>query len=132
MQTWIAELRQLGPQNLVLAIAGNKVDLESTRQVGVLREESSYSMISLSFPSLPSIQVAVTAGENFAKNADAIFLETSAKENINVHELFKAIGEPRPFSFARLGTQQSTRLTMILFLFIKEAVSQRLQTSCFQ
>lgn len=33
MQTWIAELRQLGPQNLVLAIAGNKVDLESSRQV---------------------------------------------------------------------------------------------------
>ncbi len=33
MQTWITELRQLGPQNLVLAIAGNKLDLESSRQV---------------------------------------------------------------------------------------------------
>lgn len=33
MQTWITELRQLGPQNLVLAIAGNKVDLESQRKV---------------------------------------------------------------------------------------------------
>ena len=34
MQTWITELRQLGPQNLVLAIAGNKVDLDSQRKVG--------------------------------------------------------------------------------------------------
>ena len=33
MQTWITELRQLGPQNLVLAIAGNKLDLEASRQV---------------------------------------------------------------------------------------------------
>ena len=35
MQTWITELRQLGPQNLVLAITGNKLDLESARQVRV-------------------------------------------------------------------------------------------------
>lgn len=33
MQTWITELRQLGPQNLVLAIAGNKLDLEESRRV---------------------------------------------------------------------------------------------------
>jgi len=35
MQTWITELRQLGPQNLVLAIAGNKVDLDSQRRVSM-------------------------------------------------------------------------------------------------
>lgn len=40
-----------------------------------------------------SFQVAASAGENFAKNADAIFLETSAKDDINVHTLFKAIGK---------------------------------------
>lgn len=33
MQTWITELKQLGPQNIVLAIAGNKSDLENDRQV---------------------------------------------------------------------------------------------------
>jgi len=37
MQTWITELRQLGPQNLVLAIAGNKLDLDHQRQVNILR-----------------------------------------------------------------------------------------------
>ena len=36
MQSWIQELRQLGPPNLVLAITGNKVDMEDSRQVGVV------------------------------------------------------------------------------------------------
>lgn len=38
MQTWITELKQLGPPNIVLAIAGNKNDLESERRVGRIRE----------------------------------------------------------------------------------------------
>ena len=33
MQTWITELKQLGPQNIVLAITGNKSDLEEKRKV---------------------------------------------------------------------------------------------------
>ena len=33
MQSWIQELRQLGPPNLVLAIAGNKLDISEARQV---------------------------------------------------------------------------------------------------
>ena len=33
MQSWIQELRQLGPPNLVLAIAGNKLDISESRQV---------------------------------------------------------------------------------------------------
>ena len=33
MQSWIQELRQLGPPNLVLAIAGNKLDIDENRQV---------------------------------------------------------------------------------------------------
>ena len=36
MQSWIQELRQLGPPNLVLAIAGNKLDVSESRQVRVL------------------------------------------------------------------------------------------------
>ena len=36
MQSWIQELRQLGPPNLVLAIAGNKLDISESRQVRVL------------------------------------------------------------------------------------------------
>lgn len=32
MQSWITELKQLGPPDIVLAVAGNKVDLEVARQ----------------------------------------------------------------------------------------------------
>ena len=39
MQSWIQELRQLGPPNLVLAIAGNKVDIEQLRQVWMMERE---------------------------------------------------------------------------------------------
>lgn len=39
MQSWIQELRQLGPPNLVLAIAGNKVDIEQLRQVWMMKRE---------------------------------------------------------------------------------------------
>ena len=33
LQDWIAELHRLGPPNMVLAIAGNKSDLEDKREV---------------------------------------------------------------------------------------------------
>ena len=33
LQEWITELRKLGPENIVLAIAGNKCDLEEKREV---------------------------------------------------------------------------------------------------
>ena len=33
LQEWITELHRLGPQNIVLAIAGNKCDLEDKREV---------------------------------------------------------------------------------------------------
>lgn len=32
-------------------------------------------------------------GESFARNADAIFMETSAKDGSNVHDLFRRIGK---------------------------------------
>uniref|UniRef100_A0A1X7U9R3 Uncharacterized protein n=2 Tax=Amphimedon queenslandica TaxID=400682 RepID=A0A1X7U9R3_AMPQE len=33
LQDWIAELHRLGPPNIVLAIAGNKCDLEDKREI---------------------------------------------------------------------------------------------------
>ena len=40
-----------------------------------------------------SLQVETATGETFAKNASAIFMETSAKDGSNVQELFRTIGE---------------------------------------
>ncbi len=39
------------------------------------------------------MQVSTATGEMFAKNANAIFMETSAKDGHNVQELFKEIGK---------------------------------------
>ena len=36
LQEWITELHRLGPPNIVLAIAGNKCDLEDKREVSLL------------------------------------------------------------------------------------------------
>ena len=108
MQTWITELKQLGPQNIVLAITGNKSDLEEKRKVCTPGPSSlpvSLSLllsenISCSCLYLPTyqafvlwqLQVSRATGEAFAKNSNALFMETSAKDGSNVHDLFRAIG----------------------------------------
>lgn len=84
MQTWITELRQLGPQNLVLAIAGNKLDLDKKREV------------------------FKTTGESFAKNANAIFMETSAKNGSNVQDLFRIIAEKLPLDKIAMESKVGT------------------------
>ena len=39
------------------------------------------------------VQVSLATGEAFAKNSNAIFRETSAKDGSNVHSLFRTIGK---------------------------------------
>ena len=50
LQEWITELNRLGPANIVSAIAGNKCDLEETREVS-----EGCPLISLSLP--PSVSL---------------------------------------------------------------------------
>ena len=69
MKDWVEELKtNVVDKNLVIAIACNKADLD-TRQVSRARAES------------------------FARSIDAIILDTSAKENFGVTELFTAVSE---------------------------------------
>uniref|UniRef100_A0A7S3NK22 Uncharacterized protein n=1 Tax=Aureoumbra lagunensis TaxID=44058 RepID=A0A7S3NK22_9STRA len=69
MKDWVEELKtNVVDKNLVIAIACNKADLD-TRQVSRARAES------------------------FARSIDAIILDTSAKENFGVSELFTAVSE---------------------------------------
>lgn len=69
MKDWVEELKtNVVDKNLVIAIACNKADLE-TRQVSRARAES------------------------FARSIDAIILDTSAKENFGVSELFSTVSE---------------------------------------
>jgi GTPase SAR1 family protein len=70
MKDWVEELKQnVSAEQLVLAIACNKADLESSRVVSRSR------------------------ADDFAKRVNAILYETSAKENFGVEEIFKKITE---------------------------------------
>ncbi len=71
-RSWVKELQKRGDMNVVIALAGNKCDQESKRRVET--EEAA----------------------QYAKENDIIFMETSAKENINVRNLFLEIAKKLP------------------------------------
>ncbi|CAH9104819.1 unnamed protein product [Cuscuta europaea] len=64
LRKWVVELRELGGSDMVIVLVGNKCDLGSAREV---KQEDGHSLARL---------------EGFS------FLETSAKENLNVEEAF--------------------------------------------
>ncbi|KAJ3603117.1 hypothetical protein NHX12_030861 [Muraenolepis orangiensis] len=64
LKNWVKELRQHGPPNIVVAIAGNKCDLSDAREV--LEKDA----------------------KDYADSIHAIFVETSAKNAININEVF--------------------------------------------
>lgn len=72
LQDWVAELKAQGPENIVIAVAGNKSDLSDQRQVDT-----------------PS-------AEAYAASIGATFLETSAKTKSNVDEIFLNISNNLP------------------------------------
>ena len=67
-------MRQQGGQTegISIAIAGNKADLEGKREV--------------------SVEMA----SSYAQEIGAVFIETSAKENLNVLDLFVQLGRKLP------------------------------------
>jgi len=72
VQSWVKELRQSGPDSIMLAVAGNKRDRQKERKVG-------YSQ-----------------GQFYADQLNAIFMETSAKTGENVENLFIKIARALP------------------------------------
>ena len=72
LKNWVKELRQHGPPNIVVAIVGNKCDLIDVREV-MERDAKDY-----------------------ADSIHAVFVETSAKNAININELFIEISQRIP------------------------------------
>ena len=68
-KSWVKELQRRGDPNVVIALAGNKADLQSRRKVDA--EEA----------------------RAYAEDNGLIHMETSAKTAENVKQLFVAIGE---------------------------------------
>ncbi|KAJ3595143.1 hypothetical protein NHX12_004447 [Muraenolepis orangiensis] len=67
LKKWVKELKEHGPEDIVVAIAGNKNDLGDIREV------------------------PMKEAKEFAESIGAIFIETSARNAVNVEELFEKI-----------------------------------------
>eukprot|EP00048_Salpingoeca_helianthica_P009075 m.130152 g.130152 ORF g.130152 m.130152 type:complete len:226 (-) comp14768_c0_seq2:31-708(-) len=74
LKVWVRELQQMGPQDIVMAIVGNKLDLKKDRQV------------------------ETATARTYADSVGAIFLEASALTSENVLPLFEAISRRLPQS----------------------------------
>lgn len=79
-KSWVKELQRQANENIVIALAGNKLDLVT---------ES------------PDKRAIPTAdAEAYAREAGLLFFETSAKSSTNVRELFTAIAKKLPLDQA--------------------------------
>ncbi|KAF8471680.1 ras family-domain-containing protein [Kalaharituber pfeilii] len=78
-KAWVKELQRQANENIVIALAGNKLDLATDT------------------PTSPSRRAIETAdAEAYAREAGLLFFETSAKTAENVKELFTAIAQKLP------------------------------------
>lgn len=65
LKKWLKELREFGSSDMVIVLVGNKCDLGNSRR-----------------------EVNLEDGQSLAQLENISFLETSAKENLNVEEAF--------------------------------------------
>ncbi|XP_076186098.1 LOW QUALITY PROTEIN: ras-related protein Rab-31 [Aptenodytes patagonicus] len=72
LKKWVKELKEHGPENIVMAIAGNKCDLSDIREV------------------------PMKDAKEYAESIGAIVVETSAKNAVNIEELFQGISRQIP------------------------------------
>jgi Ras-related protein Rab-5C len=77
---WVKELQRQANENIIIALAGNKLDLVT------------------SHPDKRAIQTA--DAEAYAREAGLLFFETSAKTSENVRELFTSIAKKLPLDQA--------------------------------
>jgi GTPase SAR1 family protein len=92
-KSWVKELQRRGDPNVVIALAGNKADMEAKRKVQT--EEA----------------------QQYAKENEIIYMETSAKTSLNVKNLFVEIGI---IHFVRLHFS----VTVSYFLLVTPLIQQ--------
>jgi small GTP-binding protein len=72
LKKWAGDLQSSGPADIILAVCGNKSDLADERTV--------------------SLQEA----QDYAQEIGAFYVETSARDDVNVRELFVEVGRRTP------------------------------------
>jgi Ras-related protein Rab-5C len=79
-KSWVKELQRQANPNIVIALAGNKIDL--VQNVEVNEEDSTEN----------PRQVLTEEAKAYALEAGLLFFETRAKKGDGVKEVFKEIG----------------------------------------
>ncbi|ERE82564.1 ras-related protein Rab-31-like protein [Cricetulus griseus] len=96
LKKWVKELKEHGPENIVMAIAGNKCDLSDISVClkyllgGRAGEEAQLVKCVM------SREVPLKDAKEYAESIGAIVVETSAKNAINIEELFQGISRQIP------------------------------------
>ena len=80
LQNWVYELEQRGPKEIALAIVGNKADLSAQREVDD------------------------KTARDYAEEIGGVFLETSAKNNEGIADVFREISRILPDFVPQEGT----------------------------
>jgi len=88
-QRWISELRDQANKDIIIALAGNKIDLCNDIQEEVTNTEQENNTVSRR-------QVTRETAQVYAKENNLIHYETSAKTGECVHELFLKIADDLP------------------------------------
>ncbi|KAG5456362.1 MAG: ras family-domain-containing protein [Olpidium bornovanus] len=100
-KNWVKELHRQANPNIVIALAGNKLDLvggegrAAAEDEGAAAEGEDAEEDSPAPPGSPSAnarQVPTEEARAYADEAGLIFFETSAKDGTNVVEIFTEIG----------------------------------------
>jgi GTPase SAR1 family protein len=72
LKNWVDELKNQGPKDIAIAIAGNKSDLEESREIDRAMAQA------------------------YAEEIGALYLETSAKDDVNVQDIFVQLSNRLP------------------------------------
>ncbi len=86
-KTWVKELQRRAPPELIIALAGNKSDLASARKVDA------------------------DEAREYAGSVNAFFVETSAKNDAGVSEIFTQVAKKVPRKTAEKSAKDSVLLT---------------------